>query len=872
MMRMLRMFVQRPEASPLRDLNHSGINMTKRSLQDLNESVSDQNPPDICVHGARTHNLKDQSFSFPRDAIVVFTGVSGSGKSSLAFDTVYAEAQRRYLESVAPHARHLIKQVSVPDVDDIEGLPPAVALQQNRSGAQERSTVGSLTRISATLRLLFSRAGMKPADTPFLAAEAFSPNNPQGACPVCQGIGVIHDVDEADLVPDGSLSIHEGAIAAWPNGWQAKNLRIILETLGYDVHAPWQQLTRKDRDWILYTDEQPSVPVFTGFNAEQRKKAIAEGAEPAYNGTYVSVRKHVLQRYSGAKEGVKRRLERFISSKTCPSCKGKRLNQDALTVRFAGYDIAVISDFTVTQLNVLLLSYARNESCQLPEEPALREAVIRMTSDICSRLAQLEDLGLGHLSLSRKSTLLSSGELQRIRLATQLISRLFGVLYVLDEPSAGLHPEDVKTLIASLRLLKQTGNSLLIVEHNLDIISEADWVVEVGPGPGKHGGKVIYSGIPSGLRKVVDSPTAEYIFSKKYDGLRRRKIPESWLRLEGITCNNLNKLDVSLPLERLTVITGVSGSGKSTLLTHAIPALLARLDSTATDDDVEEHVMSEVEGKVTSGSENLKRLIRIDQRPIGRTPRSNLATYTGFFDTVRKLFAETDEAKRSGFDASRFSFNLPSGRCPVCEGQGQISVELMFMPEVTAPCSACGGTRYNDETLAIRWEGKTIAEVLDLTVDEAGEIFKLWGAVKRSLDALTALGLGYLKIGQPATQLSGGESQRIKLAYEFQRIQRGKTLYLLDEPSSGLHPADMDRLLTILDTLVQRGNTVVMAEHNMGLAAEADWIIDLGPGAGTKGGEIVVSGVPEKVSRSSTSLTSPYLAKRLQRRIGDPSN
>lgn len=827
----------------------------------------------IRVHGARTHNLKDLSLSFPRDALVVFTGVSGSGKSSLAFDTVYAEAQRRYFESVAPHARRLIEQASAPDVDDIEGLPPAVALQQSRNGAQERSNVGSLTRISVTLRLLFSRAGIKPADVPFQAAEGFSPNNPQGACPVCQGLGLIHDVTEDDLVPDASLSISEGAIAAWPHGWQAKHLRTILETLGYDVYTPWHKLARKDKDWILFTDEQPSVPVFPGLSAGQRHKAIEEGVEPAYNGTYVSVRKNVLQRYSGGKDGVKKRVERFFRSKTCPTCQGKRLNQAALAVRFAGFDIADLSDFTVNQLNALLRPYAEGKSEHLPDDLALKEAVIRMTSDISKRLTQLEELGLGHLSLSRKSTQLSSGELQRIRLATQLISRLFGVLYVLDEPSSGLHPEDVNTLIDSLRLLKSTGNSLLIVEHNLEIISGADWIVEVGPGPGRNGGQVVYSGNPSGLKDITTSPTAAYLFSSEYKGLRKRTSPENWLSFKGISCNNLQGLDVSFPLERLSIITGVSGSGKSTLLTQAIPALLAKLDKTEPEEDVlREETVQEIKGYPSSGSEKLNRLIQIDQRPIGRTPQSNLATYTGFFDTVRKLFAETEEARRRGFDASRFSFNLPQGRCPVCEGQGQVSIELMFMPEVTATCSACGGSRYNDDTLSVRREGRTIAEILDLTVDEAGVVFQGYESVKRSLNALSALGLGYLKIGQSATQLSGGECQRIKLAYEFQRAPRGKTLYLLDEPSSGLHPADMDKLMKILDRLVQRGNTVVMAEHNMRLAAEADWIIDLGPGAGNKGGKIVTSGVPEEIVRASASLTGPYLRKQLQRRVSDPDS
>ncbi|HBV38207.1 MAG TPA: excinuclease ABC subunit A [Erwinia sp.] len=826
---------------------------------------------DVSVHGARTHNLKDVSLSFPRDAIVIFTGVSGSGKSSLAFDTLYAEAQRRYLESVAPHVRHLIEQSPVPDVDNIEGLPPAVALQQSRAGAQERSTVGSLTRISVTLRLLFSRAGQRPEGIPFMPAESFSANNPQGACTVCQGIGKTHEVKGDALVPDESLSIRQGAIAAWPNGWGAKNLRTILEMLDYDVDAPWRTLSAKDRQWILFTDEQPSVPVFPDMTAKQQKEAIAAGRKPDYTGTYTSAKRYVQQSYAGGKESVKKRLSPFVTTAPCPACHGKRLNANALAVTFAGYDIAEMGELTITRLKALLQPFAAGTASSLPTEKALREAVFRMATDICGRLEQLETLGLGHLSLGRQTTLLSSGELQRIRLATQLISQLFGVLYVLDEPSAGLHPDDVQALLQALRSLLEAGNSLAIVEHNLDVIAEADWLIEVGPGPGRQGGEIVYNGVPAGLEKVTASRTSAYLFSQAHPGLRQRKTPESWLRLEQVSCNNITDLSVDIPLESMTVITGVSGSGKSTLLTRVLPGLLARLDKTPDEEETEsEETMSDVQGKIIAGGDGLNRLIRIDQRPIGRTPRSNLATYTGFFDTVRKLFAETDEAKRQGYTASRFSFNLPEGRCPACEGQGQITIELMFMPGVSAPCSACGGARYNEETLRIRWQNRTIADVLNLTVEEAVEVFDGNDIIQRSLTALTSLGLGYLKLGQPATELSGGECQRIKLAWELQRAQRGKTLYLLDEPSSGLHPSDTDKLLGVLDRLVQRGDTVVMAEHDMRIAAEADWVIDLGPGSGDKGGRIVAAGKPEAVSQATGSLTAPYLANKLEKRTADP--
>jgi len=498
-------------------------------------------------------------------------------------------------------------------------------------------------------------------------------------------MGMIHEVRDDALVPDGSRSIREGAIASWPNGWQAKNLRSILDSLGYNIDAPWDSLAEEDRKWILFTDEQPSVPIFMGLNAEQRREAIAAGTEPAYTGTYTSARKYLLQSYSGGKDSVKKRLSRFITVAPCHECQGKRLNQNALAYTFAGHDIAEMGELTITQLKALLLPFAEGRSRQISSEAAVREAVIRMTTDICGRLDQLEKLGLGHLSLGRRTTMLSSGELQRIRLATQLISRLFGVIYVLDEPAAGLHPEDVRALLQSLRLLLEAGNSLVIVEHNLDVIAEADWLTEIGPGPGRLGGEIVYNGPPSGLRQISRSPTAGYLFDKHRPGLRQRRLPEHWLKLEQVTSNNIHGLDVGIPLERMTVITGVSGSGKSTLLARVLPTLLQRLDKTPKDEDNEEEsLVPDVQGHITAGGTSLKRLVSIDQRPIGRTPRSNLATYTGFFDTVRKLFAETDEAKKRGFDASRFSFNLPAGRCSACEGQGQITIELMFMPQASA--------------------------------------------------------------------------------------------------------------------------------------------------------------------------------------------
>jgi len=840
----------------------SSQSIPQRNLQQSN----------IEVLVAQTNNLRNVTLAFPRNAFVVFTGVSGSGKSSLAFDTIYAEAQLRYVESVSPHARRLMEQAAAPKVFDIVGLPPAIALRQSSAGTQERSSVGSLTRLSTTLRLLFSRAGRYPDNTEMLPAECFSPNNPQGACSACHGLGVVHDVRANAIVPDDRLAIRAGAIACWPTGWQAKNLCAILSALGYNVDAPWRSLSAKDREWILFTDEQPSVPIYVGLHGKQRQAAIDAGAPPSYVGTYTSARRNLLQSYSNGNDSTKRRLSKFVSVAQCHQCHGKKIRLDALSVKFADLDIAEFSELSIAQIRDTLTPYADRTATDLSAEQALREAVARMASDIRKRADQLCELGLGHLSLARKTSMLSSGELQRVRLATQLISKLFGVLYVLDEPSAGLHPSDVRRLMKPLTTLLEAGNSLLVVEHNLEVIRNAEWVVDVGPGPGVQGGEIVYNGTPSGIRQVPESLTAKYLFDKKSTGLRKRNRPTEWLKLRSVSYNNIEKMDVDLPLARLTVLTGVSGSGKSTLLTQIIPRLLERVDSPPVGkEDVEDQILAPVQGTVTEGVDRLSRLVSINQRPIGRSPRSNLATYTGFFDAVRKLFSETEGARQAGFDASRFSFNIAGGRCPVCEGQGQISIELMFMPSATAPCSTCGGSRYNDETLSIHWRGRTIADVLDLTVDDAREVFHDFEGINRSLSALAALGLGYLRIGQPASELSGGECQRVKLAYELQKARPTKTLYLLDEPTCGLHPADMDNLLQVLDRLVERGHTVIMAEHDMRMAVEADWIIDLGPGAGIDGGQVVAEGPPETVATCPNSKTAPYLRAQLEDRRRDPS-
>lgn len=820
----------------------------------------------VRIRGAREHNLKDVSLEIPRNALVVFTGVSGSGKSSLAFGTLYAEAQRRYLESVSPYARRLFHQMQVPEVDSVEGLPPAVALQQQRGSPTTRSSVGSVTTLSNLLRMLYSRAGDYPRGQPLLYAESFSPNTPEGACQSCHGIGRVHQVDERSLVPNDTLTIRERAVAAWPTAWQGQNLRDILVTLGYDIDRPWRELPKKDRDWILFTGEQPTVPVYAGYTPAETRRALKRKEEPSYMGTFTGARKYVLQTYATTQSAMmKRRVAQFLSSDDCPVCKGKRLKPEALSVKFAGMDITEISRLPLKRLDALLRPYL--------ERPRLRDAkdhpekilvARRIIEDLSVRLEVLRDLGLSYLTLERSTPTLSPGELQRLRLATQVRSNLFGVVYVLDEPSAGLHPADTEALLRALRRLKSAGNSLFIVEHELDVVREADWIVDVGPGAGEQGGQILYSGRPEGLAEVKESQTRRYLFRESVRPERQVREPSGWLRLRGVSRNNLNRLDVDLPLDVLTCVTGISGSGKSSLITQflveAVSSRLGQRGEKDTDDAGLEETVQTLGGEVTEGLDRIKRLVVVDQRPIGRTPRSNLATYTGLLDHVRKLFATTKQARARRYDAGRFSFNVTKGRCETCEGEGFVCVELLFLPSVYAPCPTCKGARYNAKTLEIKIRDKSIADVLGMTVDAAFEFFGDDDVLRRSLSVLREVGLGYIRLGQSATELSGGEAQRVKLATELQRAQRGGTLYILDEPTTGLHPFDVEKLASQLHGLVDAGNTVILVEHDMSVAANSDWIVDVGPGAGDEGGRIVAFGPPKKLA-ASTSLTAKYLAK-----------
>ena len=825
----------------------------------------------VHVRGAREHNLKNVDLDIPRDALVVFTGVSGSGKSSLAFGTLYAEAQRRYLESVSPYARRLFHQMAVPEVDRIDGLPPAVALQQQRGTPTTRSSVGSVTTLSNLLRMLYSRAGDYPPGQPLLYAESFSPNTPEGACPQCHGLGRIYEVTERSMVPDDTLTIRERAVAAWPTAWQGQNLRDILTTLGHDVDRPWRELPKKTRDWILFTDEQPTVPVYAGYTRDEVQRALRRKEEPSYMGTFTGARRHVLHTFANTQSQLmKKRVAQYMLSSACPLCVGKRLRLGALSVKFAGLDIAEMSRQPLKRLAEIFRPYAGGTAPgrgKLNEEHPEKAVVTqRIAQDLEARLGVLLDLGLSYLTLDRSTPTLSPGELQRLRLATQVHSNLFGVVYVLDEPSAGLHPRDTEALLSALDRLKISGNTLFVVEHDLDVVRHADWIVDVGPDAGQHGGLILYSGPLEGLAEVEQSRTRRYLFGHSAFQARTPRTPKGWLRLSGVSRNNLEELDVAFPLGVFTTVTGVSGSGKSSLVSQALVELVAEQlgHSLPTDDEEGEQLerapVITTDGQIAGGMEGIKRLVVVDQKPIGRTPRSNLATYTGLFDHVRELFAATKQARARRYDAGRFSFNVAKGRCETCQGEGFVMVELLFLPSVYTPCPTCHGARYNAKTLEIRYCDRNIAEVLGMTVDAAFEFFVDEPHVRRALDVVRQVGLGYLRLGQPATELSGGEAQRVKLATELQRTHRADTLYILDEPTTGLHPADVERLVAQLDGLVAAGNTVIVVEHDMRVVAGSDWIIDIGPGAGEEGGLVVAAGSPAKVADASESRTAPYLA------------
>ena len=942
----------------------------------------------IRVQGARENNLKNVDLTIPRDAMVVFTGLSGSGKSSLAFDTIFAEGQRRYVESLSSYARMFLGQVDKPDVDFIEGLSPAVSIDQKSTSKNPRSTVGTITEIYDYMRLLWARIGhphcpecgkeitqqtpqqivdilqdypertrlqilapvvsarkgefvdlfkdlltqgysrarvdgetVQLSDPPKLAKQykhtievvvdrivikdgihqrltdsietalkladgrvlidfvdreqddpertrsfsenlacpnnhplqidtieprAFSFNSPFGACSACDGIGSRLEVDTELLVPNPDLTLGEGAIAPWSQGKATTEywLRLLAglgEELGFDLNTPFKDLPAKTRAAILDgKDYKVEVSYRNRFGRERRYTSGFEGVK-----AYIK-RKHEETESDFARD----RYEQYMRQVACPSCGGARLNPTILGVKVGGKSIADITDLSLADA----LAFVR--SLQL----STREAKIgeQVLKEIDARLQFLLDVGLDYLTLSRSAGTLSGGEAQRIRLATQIGSGLVGVLYVLDEPSIGLHQRDNRRLIETLTKLRDMGNTLIVVEHDEDTMREADWIVDVGPGAGEHGGEIVHSGSFEELLKNTKSITGDYMAGRRsieVPASRRSVDKERELTVRGARENNLKNVTVSFPLGVFTAVTGVSGSGKSTLVNDILYTSLANKLNGA----------KQVPGRHKSidGLEHLDKVIHVDQSPIGRTPRSNPATYTGVFDHIRKLFAETSEAKMRGYTPGRFSFNVKGGRCEDCSGDGTLKIEMNFLPDVYVPCETCHGKRYNRETLEVHYKGKTIADVLEMPVEEAAEFFAAFTPIARHLNTLVDVGLGYIRLGQPATTLSGGEAQRVKLATELQKRSNGRSIYVLDEPTTGLHFEDIRKLLAVLQSLVDKGNSVITIEHNLDVVKCADWIIDMGPEGGSGGGTVIAEGTPEQVAQVKGSHTGAFLAEIL---------
>ena len=801
----------------------------------------------IEVRDAHLHNLRNVDVDIPRGTLVAVTGVSGSGKSSLAFGTIHGEGQRRYLESVAPFARRLIGSAVDPQVGSVEGLPPTVALEQSTSGGGARSTVGTVSALSNSIRLLYSRAGDNPKG---LYSDSFSPNTPEGMCPTCQGTGVVHEPTEASMVPDPTLSIEDGAIQAWPGAWAGKNFHDILATLGYDLDSPWQDLPKEDREWILFTEERPVVTVkpLRGEDQIQRN----------YKGTWRSVASYLTNTLAETQsDTLRKRVLSYMESRVCETCHGRRLNPEALKVTYAGMPIDELGALPLDQVHEVL-------AAQEPSEGSAEDLLLKQ---ILTALQSALDLGLAHLSLDRPAPTLSAGELQRIRLSAQLRSGLFGVAYVLDEPSAGLHPAERGAVLDICRRFIDAGNSVLLVEHDMELVAQTDWLVDVGPLAGERGGEVVYSGPTSDY--TGDAPTAKGLANRALSPNDAPRSATGELRLSGVSARSIEGLDVSFGMGQFTAVAGVSGSGKSTLVSTVLAGVLRDAASTVVeeeDDSAGDAGAGEAGWTVDrqEGFDAVSRVVQITQKPIGRTPRSTLATYTGLFDGVRKLFASTDEAKRRKWTVSRFSYNVKQGQCPTCGGAGKIEVELVFLPGSYTTCPDCGGARFNDETLEVTWEGLTIAQVLELTVDEAADVFADEPKILRAVETLQAVGLGYLRLGQGAPELSGGEAQRIKLATELQRSRnsrRGHTVYLLDEPTTGLHPADVALLVKELNSLVDAGQTVIVVEHDLSVIAQADRVIEMGPGAGTEGGQVVATGTPAELAKCDTA-TGKVLAER----------
>jgi excinuclease ABC subunit A len=946
----------------------------------------------LIVKGAREHNLRSVDLDLPRDALIVFTGLSGSGKSSLAFDTIFAEGQRRYVESLSAYARQFLGQMDKPDVDFIEGLSPAVSIDQKSTNRNPRSTVGTITEVYDYLRLLYARAGtphcpvcgeriarqtpqqivdqvlVMPEGTRFqvlapvvrtrkgefadlfeklngqgysrvrvdgvvhsltdppklkkqekhdievvvdrltvkatakqrltdsvetalnladgivvlefvdhepgaphreqrfseklacpnghalavddLEPRSFSFNSPYGACPECSGLGIRKEVDPDLVVPDPDRTLAEGAVAPWSNGHTAEYFTRMMaglgDALGFDVDTPWRKLPAKARKAILEgSDQQVHVRYRNRYGRTRSYYADFEGV-------LAFLQRKMTQTES---EQMKERYEGFMRDVPCPVCEGTRLKPEILAVSLAAGDCGAKSIAEVCELSIADCADFLGALTLGSREQAIAGQVLK---EIQSRLGFLLDVGLEYLSLSRAAATLSGGEAQRIRLATQIGSGLVGVLYVLDEPSIGLHQRDNRRLIETLTRLRDLGNTLIVVEHDLDTIAHADWIVDIGPGAGEHGGCIVHSGTYDELLRNSNSVTGAYLTgsqSIKMPAMRRSVDTRRQLTVVGAREHNLRGIDVSFPLGVLTSVTGVSGSGKSTLVNDILAAVLANRLNRA----------RQVPGRHirVNGLDHLDKLVRVDQSPIGRTPRSNPATYTGVFDKVRSLFAATTEAKVRGYQPGRFSFNVKGGRCEACTGDGTIKIEMNFLPDVYVPCEVCHGARYNRETLEVHYKGKTIAEVLDMSIEEAAQFFEPITGIHRYLRTLVDVGLGYVRLGQPAPTLSGGEAQRVKLASELQKRSTGRTVYILDEPTTGLHFDDIRKLLDVINGLVDKGNTVIVIEHNLDVIKTSDWIIDMGPEGGAGGGTVVAEGTPEDIAAVPESYTGKFLAETL---------
>ncbi len=939
---------------------------------------------EIVIRGAREHNLKNVSLTLPRDKMIVFTGLSGSGKSSLAFDTIYAEGQRRYVESLSSYARQFLGQMEKPDVELIEGLSPAISIDQKSTSNNPRSTVGTVTEIHDYLRLLYARIGIPHcpkcgrvierqtvdqvveqimalgegarvqiiapavrgrkgehakllaqiqkdgyvrvkvdgtvydiADVPVLdkklkhtidvivdriivrkgsegrladsletafsfgaglakvehngeeqlfsenyacpecgisieelTPRMFSFNNPYGACPTCSGLGSLMKIDPALIVPNEELSLKKGAINA--TGWQSSNassiagmyLAALGEKYGFSLDTPFKKLSAEAKKVILYGTGSERIHV-------EYHKEFGEGS---YDSPFEGVIPNLERRYRETQSDfMKREIEEYMANIPCPDCNGKRLKKESLSVTVGGMNIAEISDMTVRHAREKLGSLKLTQTEELIARQILKE--------IDSRLGFLISVGLDYLTLSRMAGTLSGGEAQRIRLATQIGSSLVGVLYILDEPSIGLHQRDNARLIDTLKGMRDLGNTLIVVEHDEETMLNADYIVDIGPGPGEHGGEVVFAGTPEEILKDENSITGKYLSGREYIPIpkHRRPVGESWLSIRGARANNLKNVNADIPIGVFTCVTGVSGSGKSSLVNEVMKkALLRDLNRARTKPGEHDAIL---------GIEKLDKIIDIDQSPIGRTPRSNPATYTGLFDLVRDVFAQTPDAKMRGYTNGRFSFNVKGGRCEACHGDGILKIEMHFLPDIYVPCEVCGGKRYNRETLEVRYKGKTIADVLDMTVEEALHFFAPLPKLAKKLQTLYDVGLGYIRLGQPSTTLSGGEAQRVKLATELARKDTGRTIYVLDEPTTGLHTDDVKRLLSILQRLCNGGSTVVVIEHNLDVIKAADYIIDLGPEGGDMGGTIVCCGTPEQVAENGKSYTGKYLKPVLDKGI-----